>query len=290
MLPTTPSASALDAYAAIDYTKVSGGKGLILDVASQARSPHRYHHRSAPPLLSLTALYSKVQQRQGHAARCVPFLFPPLHPAAFVRTIGAYVRDCTFFPPRAALPAGAVLGFDSLQPPGWLAGVDLANADGTVGGCRWFSRLALAAGVWPGHGADASAGCTINDIADRNFDKHVKRTTARPITSGELSVKEAALVGAVLALLALGLVLTTRWEAVAWSCLPVLFTILYPYTKRFFAMPQAFLGIAFNFGIVIAFAAVVGEVGSTAWVLWLANMCMVLAYNTSTPWLIATMT
>ena len=99
-----------------------------------------------------------------------------------------------------------------------------------------------------------SAGCTINDIADRNFDKHVKRTTARPITSGELSVKEAALVGAVLALLALGLVLTTRWEAVAWSVPAVLFTILYPYTKRFFAMPQAFLGIAFNFGIVIAFA------------------------------------
>ena len=125
-----------------------------------------------------------------------------------------------------------------------------------------------------------SAGCTINDIADRNFDKHVKRTTARPITSGELSVKEAALVGAVLALLALGLVLTTRWEAVAWSVPAVLFTILYPYTKRFFAMPQAFLGIAFNFGIVIAFAAVVGEVGSTAWLLWLANMCMVLAYDT----------
>ena len=74
-----------------------------------------------------------------------------------------------------------------------------------------------------------SAGCTINDIADRNFDKHVKRTTARPITSGELSVKEAALVGAVLALLALGLVLTTRWEAVAWSVPAVLFTILYPY-------------------------------------------------------------
>jgi len=67
---------------------------------------------------------------------------------------------------------------------------------------------------------------------------------------------------------------------VAWSVPAVAFTILYPFTKRFFAMPQAFLGIAFNFGIVIAFAAVVGEVGSTAWVLWLANMCMVLAYDT----------
>lgn len=125
-----------------------------------------------------------------------------------------------------------------------------------------------------------SAGCTINDIADRNFDKHVKRTQARPITTGLVSVREAAMVGATLALISLGLVLTTRWEAVAWSVPAVLFTVLYPYTKRFFAMPQAFLGIAFNFGIVIAFAAVTGHVDSTAWVLWLANMCMVLGYDT----------
>ena len=125
-----------------------------------------------------------------------------------------------------------------------------------------------------------SAGCTINDIADRDFDKHVKRTTARPITSGALSVKEAAMVGVVLALVSLGLVLTTRWEAVAWSVPAVLFTILYPFTKRFFSMPQAFLGIAFNFGIIIAFAAVIGQVPLMGWLLWLANMLMVLAYDT----------
>ena len=125
-----------------------------------------------------------------------------------------------------------------------------------------------------------SAGCTINDIADRDFDKHVKRTTQRPITSGQVSVKEAAMVGIVLTLVSLVLVLTTRWEAVAWSVPAVLFTILYPFTKRFFAMPQAFLGIAFNFGILIAFAAVSGEVGVTAWLLWLANMFLVLAYDT----------
>ncbi|RGE45693.1 4-hydroxybenzoate octaprenyltransferase [Comamonas testosteroni] len=125
-----------------------------------------------------------------------------------------------------------------------------------------------------------SAGCTINDIADRDFDRHVKRTTQRPITSGQISVKEAAMVGLVLTLVAFGLVLSTRWEAVAWSVPAVLFTILYPFTKRFFAMPQAFLGIAFNFGIVIAFAAVTGEVNATAWVLWLANMFLVLAYDT----------
>ncbi|MFN3733426.1 4-hydroxybenzoate octaprenyltransferase [Comamonas testosteroni] len=125
-----------------------------------------------------------------------------------------------------------------------------------------------------------SAGCTINDIADRDFDRHVKRTTQRPITSGQISVREAALVGLVLTLVAFGLVLSTRWEAVAWSVPAVLFTILYPFTKRFFAMPQAFLGIAFNFGIVIAFAAVTGEVSPTAWTLWLANMFLVLAYDT----------
>ena len=125
-----------------------------------------------------------------------------------------------------------------------------------------------------------SAGCCINDIADRDFDRHVKRTQARPITSGQVSVKEAALLGVLLALVSLALVLTTRWEAVAWSVPAVLFTILYPFTKRFFAMPQAFLGIAFNCGIVIAFAAVRGEVPATAWVLWLANLFLVLAYDT----------
>ena len=125
-----------------------------------------------------------------------------------------------------------------------------------------------------------SAGCCINDIADRDFDRHVKRTQARPITSGQVSVKEAALLGVLLALVSLALVLTTRWEAVAWSVPAVLFTILYPFTKRFFAMPQAFLGIAFNFGIVIAFAAVQGQVPATAWVLWLANLFLVLAYDT----------
>ncbi len=125
-----------------------------------------------------------------------------------------------------------------------------------------------------------SSGCCINDIADRDFDRHVKRTAQRPVTSGLVSVKEALLVGALLALVSLGLVLTTRWEAVAWSVPAVLFTILYPFTKRFFTMPQAFLGIAFNFGIVIAFAAVQGQVPATGWLLWLANMLMVLAYDT----------
>ncbi len=125
-----------------------------------------------------------------------------------------------------------------------------------------------------------SAGCCINDVADRDFDRHVKRTQARPITTGQVSVREALVLAAALALVSLALVLTTRWEAVAWSVPAVLFTILYPFTKRFFAMPQAFLGIAFNFGIVIAYAAVQGQVPGQAWVLWLANLFLVLAYDT----------
>ncbi len=165
------------------------------------------------------------------------------------------------------------------RPAGWLVLV-------------WPTLVALwvAAGGFPGWHLLAvfvagtvlmrSSGCCINDIADRDFDRHVKRTQARPITSGQVSVKEAALLGAALALVSLALVLTTRWEAVAWAVPAVLFTILYPFTKRFFAMPQAFLGIAFNFGIVIAFAAVQGQVPATAWVLWLANLFLVLAYDT----------
>lgn len=125
-----------------------------------------------------------------------------------------------------------------------------------------------------------SAGCTINDIADRDFDKHVKRTTQRPITSGQMSVKEAALVGVVLALVAFGLVLTTNAQAVAWSFAGLAVAIFYPFTKRFFGMPQAVLGIAYSFGIVIGFAAVTGSVPGVAWVLLVANLCMVLAYDT----------
>ena len=165
------------------------------------------------------------------------------------------------------------------RPAGWLVLVwpTLAAlwvaADGFPG---WHLLLVFVLGTV----LMRSAGCTINDIADRDFDKHVKRTTQRPITSGQVSVKEAAMVGVVLALVSLGLVLTTRWEAVAWSVPAVVFTVLYPFTKRFFAMPQAFLGIAFNFGILIAFAAVTGQVSGTAWVLWLANMFLVLAYDT----------
>jgi 4-hydroxybenzoate polyprenyltransferase len=125
-----------------------------------------------------------------------------------------------------------------------------------------------------------SAGCAVNDVADREFDKHVKRTAERPVTSGAISVKAALLFGAALALLAFGLVLTTNAITIAWSFAALAVSIFYPYTKRFFSMPQAVLGVAFSFGIPMAFAAVRGEVPPLAWALLAGNLFWVLAYDT----------
>ena len=125
-----------------------------------------------------------------------------------------------------------------------------------------------------------SAGCCLNDVADRDFDKHVKRTAERPVTSGRIGVKEALLLGAVLAVLAFGLVLTLRAETIAWSFVAMAVAIAYPFAKRFVSMPQAVLGVAFSFGIPMAFAAVTGEVPWQAWALLLGNLFWVLAYDT----------
>ena len=125
-----------------------------------------------------------------------------------------------------------------------------------------------------------SAGCCINDVADREFDKHVKRTAQRPITSGKVGVKEALAVGAVLALAAFGLVLTTNAVTIAWSFAALAVTLAYPYAKRFVSMPQAVLGVAFSFGIPMAFAATQGEIPPLAWGLLLGNLFWVLAYDT----------
>ena len=125
-----------------------------------------------------------------------------------------------------------------------------------------------------------SAGCAVNDVADRDFDKHVKRTAQRPVTSGAVSVREALWLGAVLALIAFVLVLTTNATTIAWSFAALTVSIVYPFTKRFFAMPQAVLGVAFSFGIPMAFAAVQQQVPALAWWLLLGNLCWVLAYDT----------
>ena len=125
-----------------------------------------------------------------------------------------------------------------------------------------------------------SAGCCLNDVADRDFDRHVKRTAQRPVTSGKLSSKEALAVGAVLALLAFGLVLTTNITAITWSFAALGIAIIYPFAKRYVAMPQAVLGVAFSFGIPMAFAAVQSRVPSVAWLLLLGNLFWVVAYDT----------
>jgi 4-hydroxybenzoate polyprenyltransferase len=149
-----------------------------------------------------------------------------------------------------------------------------------------------------------SAGCCVNDVADRDFDKHVKRTAQRPVTSGRLAVKEALGVGAVLALVAFLLVLTTDLAAIVWSFAGLVLALIYPYAKRLVSMPQAVLGVAFSFGIPMAFAAVNGgpmwelfgatrpweasgfwwgvwhSVPPLAWLLMAGNLFWVLAYDT----------
>ena len=125
-----------------------------------------------------------------------------------------------------------------------------------------------------------SAGCCVNDVADRDVDRHVKRTTNRPVTSGRIAVKEALAVGVVLALCAFGLVLTTNAATIQWSFAALAVTLFYPYAKRLVSMPQAVLGVAFSFGIPMAFAAVQGQVPPLAWGLLVGNLFWVLAYDT----------
>jgi 4-hydroxybenzoate polyprenyltransferase len=136
-----------------------------------------------------------------------------------------------------------------------------------------------------------SAGCAANDVADRDFDRHVKRTANRPVTSGTVGVGEALTLAAALALVAFALVLSTNLTAAAWSVVALGVTLVYPFSKRFFAMPQAVLGIAFSFGIPMAFAAVrggdswttatlAGSVPALAWWLLYGNLFWVLAYDT----------
>ncbi len=168
-----------------------------------------------------------------------------------------------------------------------------------------LSALWVAANGWPGWHLLAvfvfgtilmrSAGCCINDVADRDFDRHVKRTAERPVTRGAVSVREALWLGAVLALAAFGLVLTTNLAAIVGSFAGLAVTLIYPYAKRHVAMPQAVLGVAFSFGIPLAFAvigganlawqdlswqALVDVVPMRAWGLMAFNLFWVLAYDT----------
>jgi 4-hydroxybenzoate polyprenyltransferase len=179
-------------------------------------------------------------------------------------------------PPRLSLyldlirwdrPAGSYLLLWPTLSALWMA------AQGFPG---WHLLLVFTAGTF----LMRSAGCAVNDVADRDLDKHVKRTAHRPVTSGAISPKAALLLCAVLALMAFALVLTTNTATVLWSFAALAVTIFYPFTKRFFSMPQAVLGVAFSFGIPMAFAAEQGSVPMLAWWLLLGNGFWVLAYDT----------
>jgi 4-hydroxybenzoate polyprenyltransferase len=125
-----------------------------------------------------------------------------------------------------------------------------------------------------------SAGCVMNDIADHKFDGYVERTQYRPLPNKEATKKEAYLFAAALSLAAFALVNLLNLLTVQLSVLALFLAITYPLTKRFFAMPQAYLGIAFGFGIPMAFAAINNEVPAVAWLLLLANVFWAVAYDT----------
>ena len=168
-------------------------------------------------------------------------------------------------------PAGSCL---LLWPT--LAALWIAARDSASGFPGWHLIVVFTAGTF----LMRSAGCAVNDVADRDFDRHVKRTANRPVTSGAVSAREARWLGAALALAAFVLLLTTNAATIAWSFAALAISIFYPFTKRFFSMPQAVLGVAFSFGIPMAFAAVQGQVPALAWGLLVGNLFWVLAYDT----------
>ena len=125
-----------------------------------------------------------------------------------------------------------------------------------------------------------SAGCVMNDLADRNFDAHVKRTKDRPLAAGLVSVKEALWLAAALSAAAFGLVLALNALTIALSFAALALAATYPFTKRFLSVPQAYLGVAFGFGIPMAFAAQSNNLPDIAWWLLLANVFWAIAYDT----------
>lgn len=153
-----------------------------------------------------------------------------------------------------------------------------------------LDALWIAAGGWPGWKLTAifclgtvltrSAGCAINDVADRRFDGHVQRTAGRVLASGALPSREAIVVAIVLAAAAALALPLLPFAATPLALIAVVVAASYPYFKRFFPMPQAYLGVAFSFGIPMAFAAVLGHVPDRGWLLFCANLFWVVAYDT----------
>ncbi|MGQ9660522.1 MAG: 4-hydroxybenzoate octaprenyltransferase [Thermochromatium sp.] len=125
-----------------------------------------------------------------------------------------------------------------------------------------------------------SAGCAINDYADRHFDGHVARTNQRPLATGQVTPREAIGVFIVLSLIAFALVLQLNWQTIALSVVALVLTFVYPYMKRFTHVPQLFLGAAFGWAIPMAFTAVTGGIPFHAWVLFVATLIWALIYDT----------
>jgi 4-hydroxybenzoate polyprenyltransferase len=125
-----------------------------------------------------------------------------------------------------------------------------------------------------------SAGCAINDYADRDYDAHVERTRERPLATGEIQPYEALVLAALLAAAAFALVLFLNWFAILLSFMGLAIAAAYPFAKRFFALPQAFLGVAFGFGIPMAYAAIQWRLPLECWLLFTANICYSFAYDT----------
>ncbi|WP_421197930.1 4-hydroxybenzoate octaprenyltransferase [Aeromonas enteropelogenes] len=125
-----------------------------------------------------------------------------------------------------------------------------------------------------------SAGCVINDYADRNFDGHVKRTSGRPLPTGKVDPREALALFFVLALISFGLVLTLNSLTIAMSFIGLLLAVSYPFMKRFIPIPQLVLGMAFSWSIPMAYAAQANALPAVAWLVFIANLLWTVAYDT----------
>ncbi|HVL55288.1 MAG TPA: 4-hydroxybenzoate octaprenyltransferase [Burkholderiaceae bacterium] len=182
----------------------------------------------------------------------------------------------------------------SAVPPRWLSYARLLRLHRPIGTLlllwpTWWALLIAGGGRPDPYVAFAftagtllmrSAGCAINDWADRDYDRHVQRTRERPLTAGLIRPWEAVALFVSLSLVSFALILPLNRLTWLLACVAAFLAASYPFTKRFFALPQAYLGIAFGFGIPMAFAAQLGALPPIVWVLLAANICWAIAYDT----------
>jgi 4-hydroxybenzoate polyprenyltransferase len=180
--------------------------------------------------------------------------------------IGARLYDYALLM-RWDKPIGALLLLWPTLWALWLAGAGRPDQDIVI---------IFLLGVW----LMRSAGCIVNDIADLDFDPHVERTRTRPLAAGRVTLREALILFGFVCLVCCGMVLTLNWLTVGLAVIGVLLTISYPFMKRFHHLPQAHLGLAFGWGIPMAYAALTGSVPMAAWLLFIANIAWVLVYDT----------